>query len=299
MNNRTRTQPIKAGIGMEDDYVFDFWCRERGSLWTRHHMDKSFLGQSNIHVFLNIFIATSHDLDVPLNPVESSLSGRVCMGMPRWSFNFSKGRGCLFFSFPFFRCWNSFFRFIFRMTKKSGRRENKRKKVKNFSGSNHPGNLDICDLKEGNVRQVFIWPYRKQDNSRVDIIKPTKILEHAIAETHVISRFTTKKPILFRLRPQRAIACLPCHVPIVPGRGEGSWAGITPIADWSRFEKTQRRGHWWCIEIGQRQLRFEGRGNGIAVSRSQSSAASVMPLAHSSANTHNSWYRTQGIGMKQ
>ena len=176
--------------------------------------------------------------------------------------------GMWLFVFPFFRCWNSFFRFIFRMTKKSGRRENKRKKVKNFSGSNHPGNLDICDLKEGNVRQVFVWPYRKQDNSRVDIIKPTKILEHAIAETHVISRFTTKKPILFRLRPQRAIACLPCHVPIVPGRGEGSWAGITPFADWSRFEQTQRRRHWWRTEIGQRQLRFEGRRNVIAVSRS-------------------------------
>ena len=68
--------------------------------------------------------------------------------------------GMWLFVFPFFVFFSaeilSFFRFIFRMTKKSGRRENKRKKVKNFSGSNHPGNLDICDLKEGNVRQVFI-----------------------------------------------------------------------------------------------------------------------------------------------
>lgn len=31
------------------------------------------------------------------------------------------------------------------------------KKVKNFSGSNHPGNLDICDLKEGNVKKIFIF----------------------------------------------------------------------------------------------------------------------------------------------
>ena len=67
--------------------------------------------------------------------------------------------GMWLFVFPFFRCWNSFFRFIFRMTKKSGRRENKRKKVKNFSGSNHPGNLDICDLKEGNVKKIFIFDH--------------------------------------------------------------------------------------------------------------------------------------------
>ena len=63
-------------------------------------MVKSFLGQSNIHVLLDIFIATSHDLGVPLNPVESSLSGRVCMDMPNsMKFHFSKGCGCLFFLF--------------------------------------------------------------------------------------------------------------------------------------------------------------------------------------------------------
>lgn len=33
------------------------------------------------------------------------------------------------------------------------------KKVKNFSGSNHPGNLDICDLKEGNVKKIFIFDH--------------------------------------------------------------------------------------------------------------------------------------------
>lgn len=224
---------------------------------------------------------------VPLNPVESSLSGRVCMDINRWSFNFSTGCGCLFFSFS--RCWNSFFRFIFRMTKKSGRRENKRKKSKTFLVRITRA-ISTSVIWRRDVRRCsFIWPYSNRTNSRVDIIEPTKILEHAIAETHVISWFTTKKPILFRLWPQRAIACLPCHRPIVPGRGEGPWAGITPIADWSRFEQTQRRRHWWCVEIGQRQLRFEGRGNGTAVSRSQSSAASVMPLAHSSAsNTQQS-----------
>lgn len=58
---------------MEDDYVSDFWCCERKSLWTRIHMVKSFLDQSNIHVFWDIFIATSHDLSAPLSPVESSL----------------------------------------------------------------------------------------------------------------------------------------------------------------------------------------------------------------------------------
>ena len=78
----------------------------------------------------------------------------------------------------------------------------------------------IC--KREMLKRYSFLTIQEQENSRVDIIEPTKILEHAIAETHVISRFTTKKPILFRLRPQRASACLPCHVPMVPGRGEGS-----------------------------------------------------------------------------
>ena len=105
-------------------------------------MVKSFLGQSNIHVLLDIFIATSHDLGVPLNPVESSLSGRVCMDMPN-SMKFRFFEGMWLFVFPFFVFFSaeilSFFRFIFRMTKKSERRENKRKKSQKLFWFESPG----------------------------------------------------------------------------------------------------------------------------------------------------------------
>lgn len=172
--------------------------------------------------------------------------------------------------FCFFQCWNSFF-FSFHISNDeeigtSWKQE--KKKSKTFLVRITRAISTSVIWKREMLKRYSFLAIQEQENSRVDIIEPTKILEHAIAETHVISRFTTKKPILFRLRPQRAIACLPCHVPMVPGRGEGSWAGITPFADWSRFEQTQRRGHWWRIEIGQRQLRFEGRRNVIAVSRS-------------------------------
>ena len=234
-------------------------------------MVKSFLGQSNIHVLLDIFIATSHDLGVPLNPVESSLSGRVCMDMPNsMKFHFSKGCGCLFFPFSFFSVLKFFLFFVsyfeWRRNRNVVKTREKRSKTFLVRITRAISTSVIC--KREMLKRYSFLTIQEQENSRVDIIEPTKILEHAIAETHVISWFTTKKPILFRLRPQRASACLPCHVPMVPGRGEGSWAGITPIADWSRFEQTQRRGHWWRTEIGQRQLRFEGRRNVIAVSRS-------------------------------
>ena len=125
-------------------------------------MVKSFLGQSNIHVLLDIFIATSHDLGCSIESGRIVTLGKSLHGYAQLD-EVSFFEGMWLFVFPFFVFLSaeilSFFRFIFRMTKKSERRENKRKKSQNFSGSNHPGNLDICDLKEGNVKKIFIFDH--------------------------------------------------------------------------------------------------------------------------------------------
>lgn len=72
-------------------------------------------------------------------------------------------------------------------------------------------------------------PKKSKKNSRIDIIEPTKVLEHPIAEIHVISRLTTKDTALTHLRFQpwwtktKLAWLFPSHrKPMMkPGRGEG------------------------------------------------------------------------------
>lgn len=61
---------------------------------------------------------------------------------------------------------------------------------------------------------------------RIDVVETAKVFQHAITKPNIIPGFTTKKPTLLRLKPQRAIA-RPIQGSIMPGRGEGSREGIT------------------------------------------------------------------------
>lgn len=74
-------------------------------------MVKSFPGQSNIHVFWDIFIATSHDLNAPLSPVESSLREEFAWICPDEVPIFRRDVVVCFF--PFFGAEILFFSFHF------------------------------------------------------------------------------------------------------------------------------------------------------------------------------------------
>jgi hypothetical protein len=62
----------------------------------------------------------------------------------------------------------------------------------------------------------------KEDDSRVDIIQTTKVLQHAIAEVYIVTRFTSKKTILLCLQRRLALTNLPTRIPMMPGLGEGN-----------------------------------------------------------------------------
>jgi hypothetical protein len=62
----------------------------------------------------------------------------------------------------------------------------------------------------------------KEDDSRVDIIETTKVLQHAIAEVYIVTRFTSKKTILLCLQRRLALTNLPTRIPMMPGLGEGN-----------------------------------------------------------------------------
>lgn len=62
----------------------------------------------------------------------------------------------------------------------------------------------------------------KEDNSRVDIIETTEVLQHAMAEVYIITRLTSKKTILLCLQQRLALTHLPSQIPMMPGLGEGN-----------------------------------------------------------------------------
>ena len=119
-------------------------------------------------------------------------------------------------------------------------------------------------------------PNGKHGNLRIDIIEPTEILEHAVAEIHVISRFTTKQSTLLSFQPWWTMACFPSHEPMMPGRGEGWRKGVTPAASY-QGRGSQTGG------IEDRSVRaaiIVITDIAVTASRSESSTASVVSLAH-------------------
>ena len=60
--------------------------------------------------------------------------------------------------------------------------------------------------------------------SRIDIVKATKVLKHAIAKAHIVARLATKQAALLglqaaRFQPRSSFTDLPCRIPRVPDRG--------------------------------------------------------------------------------
>ena len=60
--------------------------------------------------------------------------------------------------------------------------------------------------------------------SRIDIVKSVEVFKHAITKADIITRLAPEEAILlgfqpWGLEPRRAFTFLPCHIPIVPGRG--------------------------------------------------------------------------------
>lgn len=70
-----------------------------------------------------------------------------------------------------------------------------------------------------------VWKLSRQGLDflqRIDIIKSAEVFEHAIAQTHIVSRLASKDAVLICLhqgclRFQGVFTILPCQTPIVPG----------------------------------------------------------------------------------
>lgn len=63
------------------------------------------------------------------------------------------------------------------------------------------------------------------ENSRINVVECTKILQHALAQSHIVAGLAAEQSTLRRLyraaRVLHAFTGLPSRIPIVPGRGEG------------------------------------------------------------------------------